>query len=344
MLQAAAPQRRRSTTGSNGLTTKLQVATVERIVGWYFRTAFGRWEGPGVVPFYCDRERVGHFAVDHERLAAGHPNALFRLLVLLAMYQGRRDTLLMAHQRGMSLQTVALLTSRTSLSRRVARSRCRWLHPGADFERGCSVMKAGAVVDCRERPGSSCHVKEASAVLGRMGDMGKLPTSAWRLLGNDSDFTRLLDQVCESATEPSERAQLAVDRISAVWRVGRKLATLYVSVLATPQLAPGLSPWHPHLDGHALVVIDTNVQRLVDGLRRGRPSRTYAARKAWIRSVAARLDLTQFSSSVPSYSPRLVQQAMYWFGSRSNRIAYGDPCAAERCGDCDSQVCPFTPR
>lgn len=295
-----------------------------------------------MAPFYCDQERVGHFAVDHQELAEGHPNALFRLLVLLAMYQGRRDTLLMAHQRRMSRQSVALLTSRRALSRGVARSRCHWLRPGADFEHGCSVAKVGAGVDCRERPGSACHVKETSVVLGRMGDMGKLPTSAWRLLGDGSGFTRLLDQVLASAAEPGQRAQLAAERLSAVWRVGRKLATLYVSILSTPQLAPGLSPWHPLLDGHALVVIDTNVQRLVDALRGAGTSRTYTAREAWIRSIAADIDLTQFSSAVPKYSPRLVQQAMYWFGSRSNRVAYADPCAVQGCGDCDSRVCPFT--
>lgn len=319
-----------------------QVQAVQRVVRWYFRTAFGRWEGPGVLPFYCDAQRVGHFAVDQAQLAAAQPNALFRLLVMLSMYQGRRDSLLMAQQRQMSRQAVALLTSRTVLSRRVARSQCQWLRPAADFERGCTVAKVGFEVDCKERPGRDCHVKEASAVLGRMGDMGKLPTSAWRQLGHGTAFTRLLDDVRAAASESGQRARLAVDRLTAVWRIGRKLATLYVSILSTPQLAPGLSPWHPHLDGHELVVIDSNVQRLVDALRGTASVRTYGAREAWIRSISARIDLTQFASSMPSYSPRIVQQALYWFGSRSNRIAYGDPCTARGCGDCDRTLCPFS--
>ena len=39
-------------------------------------------------------------------------------------------------------------------------------------------------------------------------------------------------------------------------RVGRKLATMFVSALSTPALAPGLTPWFPDIDGNELVVVD----------------------------------------------------------------------------------------
>src|SRR5208283_2884813 len=42
---------------------------------------------PGVLPFYCDPDRVGRFAVDPRALAAGEDNALFKLFVGLSMYQ-----------------------------------------------------------------------------------------------------------------------------------------------------------------------------------------------------------------------------------------------------------------
>ncbi|HPA52559.1 MAG TPA: hypothetical protein PLP50_13255, partial [Thermoanaerobaculia bacterium] len=31
--------------------------SLRSIVVWYFREVYGRFEGPGVLPFYCDPER-----------------------------------------------------------------------------------------------------------------------------------------------------------------------------------------------------------------------------------------------------------------------------------------------
>jgi len=62
---------------------------LERIVGWYLATAFGRWEGPGVRPFYADPAKVGRFAVDLKAVAARDPDALFQVLVTLAGWSRR---------------------------------------------------------------------------------------------------------------------------------------------------------------------------------------------------------------------------------------------------------------
>ena len=54
-------------------------------------------------------------------------------------------------------------------------------------------------------------------------------------------------------------------------------------------------------------------------------------------------DRREFDPSLPSYSPRLVQQALYTFYSKSNRRAQGSDCAVDKPG-CEGGVpglCPF---
>ena len=114
-----------------------------------------------------------------------------------------------------------------------------------------------------------------------------------------------------------------------------------VSALATPELAPGLTPWHPAIDARHLVIVDANVIRVIDVLRPGGP-RAYGARAAWWRRHAAAIDLRRFGHAWPQTSPRLVQQAAYWYRSRSNRDAAGLACVpsiAER--RCALRVCPY---
>ncbi len=154
-----------------------------------------------------------------------------------------------------------------------------------------------------------------------MGDMGKLPTSAWLLLWKSGGVREVLADVCRQEASPTKRAALLVERFARVHRVGRKLATMFVSALSTPALAPGLTPWFPDINGHELVVVDTNVARAVDALRDPGAPKTYDARERWVREQAAHLDLREFRRDVPSYSPRLVQQALYAFCSKSNRVA-----------------------
>ena len=177
----------------------------------------------------------------------------------------------------------------------------------------------------------------------RMGDMGKLPTSAWLRLWKDGGVRELLANVCRQETVPTKRAALLVKRFAEIHRVGRKLATMFVSALSTPALAPGLTPWFPDVDGNALVVVDTNVARAVDALRKPAAPKSYDAREAWVREQAALLDLRSFSPALPRYSPRLLQEAFYAFCSRSNRIERGDLCATRStpCPGCAPRICPF---
>ena len=106
-----------------------------------------------------------------------------------------------------------------------------------------------------------------------------------------------------------------------------------------------LTPWFPNVDGNELVVVDTNVARAVNGLRAPRPGArtTYDAHAQWVRAQAARIDLRVFKPDLPAYSPRLVQEALYTFCSKSNRIARGDACAGRTipCARCAPALCPF---
>jgi hypothetical protein len=321
-------------------------SAVRRILDWYFQDVYGAREGPGTVPFYCDKHRVGWFAVPADELAAGRPEALFGLFVALAMFQARRDVVIMKQQRAMPAQRVAGLVGSSVLEGVIEGHQCPWLATSELFDSNCDVMKSGKMVDCVSFPGARCHVKQATTDLRRTGDMGKLPTSAWLHVWKHGGPGRLLEEVFEATSSPQTRGTLLVERFSRVYRVGRKLATMFVSALSTPALAPGLSPWFPEVDGNELVVVDTNVTHAIDALCGHPGPRSYGAQEKWIRDLAAQVDLRKLSSAgVPDYSPRLVQQALYAFFSKSNRATYRESCAKARrsCRGCLPTLCPVSP-
>ncbi len=144
--------------------------------------------------------------------------------------------------------------------------------------------------------------------------------------------------------KPAESSLIATLR----WYFARRhqeMRTVFVSALSTPALAPGLTPWFPQIDGNELVVVDTNVARAVDALRPPGASKTYDARERWVSEQAAKLDLRTFEPELPAYSPRVVQEALYAFCSKSNRVARGDACAGRSapCAECAPTLCPFAP-
>lgn len=312
---------------------------LEELVAWYAARVYGVLEGPGRVPFYCDPARVGGFAVAPAALAAGTSAAVFQLYVTLAMYQSRRDVDVMEIQRAMPRPAARAMVQPRRLALAVDDARCGHLRTAEGFDAGCSVYRvpSGGASTCADRPRAPCHVKDATAAIGRMGDMGKLPTSAWLHLRDQGDhgFDALLARVTRAHATPAARAAAMVAALAAFYRVGEKLATFIVATLTVPELAPGLTPWHPALDGHGLVIVDANLIRVIDALR-PRGVKTYAARAGWWRRHAARVDLRRHRIDWPATSPRLVQQAAYWFRSRSNRDAAGLACDG-----CRSPVCPY---
>lgn len=319
-------------------------AHLRGIISWYFREVYGRIEGPGRLPFYCDPGRTGHFAVAPHDLASGDDHALFRLFIGMAMYQGRRNVVIMRQQRLMPRPDADSLASLAILGRLTRHSSCAYLASSEAFNSHCNVAKLLDSVDCRHRPSLPCHVKNATRLLNRTGDMGKIPTSAFLNGWNAGGLQRFFGEVLKQEPNPRKRADLLVEFFMKIHRVGRKLSTMFVSALSTPALAPGLTPWYPDVDGNALVVIDTNVARAVDVLRRPRSPRTYDARAAWLREQAVATNLQQFHPDVPIYAPRLIQQALYAFCSRSNRVVHNLSCPRSdlACRDCAPRICPFT--
>jgi len=312
------------------------------ILEWYFTRVFGVHEGPGILPFYCDRSQIGEFAVPAMDLAQGSDEALFRLFVALSMFQGIRDAVVMKRQRSLGAEAVAGVASAAVVGKATTQNDCPALRASPALVSECDVWKQGKSIDCHSFPGRSCHVKIATATFNRMGDMGKLPTSAWLQIWKDRGPTVVLRRALKAEANPRAAARAVVREFANVHRVGVKLASLFVSALSTPSLAPGVAPWFPALDGHELVVVDTNVARAVDLLQGDQGvARTYDARQAWIREQAARIDLRLYHREVPRYSPRLVQQALYSYASNSNRNMRRDPCADVPCSRCVASLCPF---
>lgn len=318
------------------------VDEVAAIVGWYLRHAYGTVEGPGRVPYFADPSRVGAFAVDLAALRARDDAALFRLLILMGLYQSRRDVDIMTSQRTMRVRAATALTSTSRLRVLVSESRCNRLRTASEFDAGCDVHRdiERGTATCSHRPLSPCHVKDATLAIRRMNDMGMLPTSAWLHIG-PSGLRRWFDDACAASSSPTERARLLAARLATIRRIGPKLAAMYVSALSVPELTPGFAPWRPEVDGSRLVVVDANVARVVDHLRRGRGPRTYDRMASWLIAVADRIDLRQLRRGLPASSPRLVQQALYVFRSRSNRVDRADGCASRPCRTCPSRACPF---
>lgn len=323
--------------------TRSSAQALQQVVRWYFQEVYGRWEGPGTLPFYCDRRLVGHFAVAPEELGRGRPEALVQLFITLAMYQARRDVVIMAQQRALPPAAAAALVSPAKLGQAIRSSACEHLATADGFNSGCSVRRVGTRTTCTTHPNAPCHVKEASELLNRMGDMGKLPTSAWLHLVRERSLSEELGAAVVEVADRSMRADVLVERLARVYRVGRKLATMFVSAVAFPPLAPGLTPWFPEVEAAHLVVVDTNVAKALDALAPNALPPSYDARAGWLKEQASRIDLHTFRRDVPRHSPRLVQQALYAFGSRSNRLARADPCRLQDgpCDGCVPLLCPF---
>lgn len=313
------------------------------VIKWYFKNVYGKVERPGILPFYCDPERVGAFAISTEKLSAGHDSATFHLFVMLSMFQARRDVLIMQQQRDLKLKSVKSLIDHSYIKKSVTNHFCTSMVSSEAFDAGCDVSKVGKLVDCFRHPASACHVKDATIIFNCMGDMGKLPTSAYLHIWKDSGISKLFRDVLFKKASPSQRADLLVKKFMKIYRIGRKLATMFVSALSVPTLAVGYTPWFPEVDGNELIIVDTNVASAIMKMRKVGASRTYEASIKWIRALAGLIDLNQFHPNVPSYSPRLVQQALYAFCSKSNRLSRNDPCKAfpNDCSTCSPSLCPF---
>ncbi len=319
------------------------MSQLECIVRWYFQTVYGKEEGGTVSPWYCDFTKAGHMAVDPRRLSR-EPSAdtLFKLFITMTMFQGYRDVVISQRQRSLTVAQAQNLISRPLLARSIAAHPCEDLLDAETFPSRCNVRLTAGRIDCLRHPKQPCPVKQASEQYHRMGDMGKLPISALLYHQQAGLFGKQLKGYI-SIGDQRRRAPLALASIRKVYRVGPKLANMWLSALSTPSLAPGLTPLYPAINGEQLVVIDTNVSQAIQLLTRTTVSTSYQSLTRWLHRHAKPIDLTDFAAELPSYSPRMLQQTLYWFRSRSNRLAIGDPCSREPgdCRRCAPRLCPF---
>lgn len=319
------------------------LSQLERIVEWYFVTIYGKIEGRAVLPWYCDPAKVGYMAVDpHELAQEPSADTLFKLFVTMTMFQGYRDVVIFQRQRAMTVVQAENFTNLNLLAQAIDEHPCQAMFDADTLLNHCDVHLTARRIDCLRYPKLACPVKQASEQYHRMGDMGKLPISALLYHQQTGLFGKQLKGII-GTRDQRRRAPLALASIRKVYRVGPKLANMWLSALSTPSLAPGLSPLFPAINGEQLVVIDTNVSQAIQLLTRSTVRASYQSQATWLHRHAKTIDLTSFATDLPSYSPRMLQQTLYWFRSRSNRQAIGDPCSREpgNCRNCAPRLCPF---
>ncbi len=318
-----------------------QVRTTEAVVGWYLATQHLRSSDVGLLPMFCDPDLVGAFAVNRRDVERGEGGALFRLLVAVTMFQALRDALVLKILRGISAADVAELTSVRTLVRLGETCRCPHAGSPESLLSACDLTKDPATKrgTCASRPRTRCHLKRHTELLNRYGHFGKVPSSAAMVVQEHAggDLGRLHERVCSTAQTPEERARLLSSTLCRIWRVDAKLASMFLSLVAVPDLGLDQPPWMPGVDWTRFVVIDRNVDGFLASIGYAGTA-SYAARSMFVRELARRIDLRRFRAGLRPFNPRLVQQAMFLFMSASNRKAARSDCS--RIGPAQCLGCP----
>jgi hypothetical protein len=320
---------------------KAQTRVVRRIVVWYLRHYYGTAEDLGTAEMFCDTSKVGSFALSLERLIAADGEALFRLWVMMTLFQRRQDAQVLRILRGIAPDDARELGSAGALLALVDSQSCPWIATTNLLHGTCDLGKAPETGSpyCTKNPSMACHLKRHTALLKRYGDFGKAPTSAALVL-RESGANNLNDikaQVFRSEPDPRERAKLMVATLSRAWRVSEKIASMFLSAVANPDL-PGNAPsWTEGMDWTFFVVLDSNADLFLHSIRF--PSgRDYESRRSFVFELARTIDLRQLRSRLRRYNPRLIQQAIYMFMSASNRRQ--SPLDCSRRGSSACARCP----
>lgn len=328
--------------------TQAQVRTTEGVVRWYLRTHYGG-DDPGTPAMFADRERIGGFAVRPARRGA-RDDDLFRMLVAATMFQRRQDVQIMRILRSISPADVSELTSPKRLLDLVDESTCEHLRTTRALHETCDLSKHPLTKRgrCRANPKVDCHLKRHTVLLRRWGHFGKAPTSAALVLreANVGSLQELRDRILRVSKDPLERARLMEAELSKAYRVSSKIAAMFLSALCTPDIGGPRPPWQRGVDWTYFVVIDSNVDLYLAAIGY-RGLRTYDARRDFIRSLAAKIDLSRLRDGLTPFNPRLVQQAIYLFMSVTNRrsivrdCSHLGPIACRACPRKVSEICPL---
>jgi hypothetical protein len=332
--------------GTDVAPTADQVATTRLVTAWYLERYHGTSDDPGVVGMFTDPARVGHFAVAREALEAEAPEALFSLLVATTMFQRRQDLQIMRILRGISAQDASGLANSAELL--AAADAC-----GCDAARSlhlllgqCDLRKdEGGQGACSHSPDTACAPKRHAVLLKRYGHFGKVPTSLALTLRAEgvSSLAELRRRCIADSGTPAEAARALEMALCRSWRVSDKIAAMYLSMLSNPDLWPGDAPWADGLDWRRWVVIDSNVDLFLASIGYTGFG-TYEARRAFLVTVSAGIDLNELKPGLNPNNPRIIQQAAYLFMSVTNRRAFARDCSKEsgactRCAPALSQRC-----
>lgn len=317
------------------------------MVRWYLRSYFRTPNDPGTLPLFASGALAGPFAIDVESFERGDPDTLFRLLVSTVMFQRRRDVVIFQLQRSLAAAAARELTTQATLLR-LAENSCRWSRGTDVLHDTCDLAKApgSSLADCGRYPGKRCHLKRHTLLLKRYGDFGKYPTSAALVIrdAGGGDLAQLRAQVFAERETQADRSARLEELLVRIHRVSRKLANMFLALVSNPDLSPG-APWQEGLDWTRFVVIDSNVDAFLGRIGYDGAS-SYEARSSFVRSLADRIDLSEFDGRLHPFNPRVVQQAMYVFMGRSNRTASGSDCSGagpafcRRCPGSLRKVCP----
>jgi hypothetical protein len=182
-------------------------------------------------------------------------------------------------------------------------------------------------------------MKRHTVLLKRYGHFGKVPTSMALVLREAAarDLPSLRSNVFRRVESPADRAAELEAALCRAWRINQKIASMFLSAVSNPDLSPGLAPWSTGADWTRYVVVDSNVDLFLQSIRYAGGS-SYDARRSFICALARAIDLSSFGDGLHAYNPRMVQQAMYVFMSRSNRIAMSRDCS--RLGAAACRACP----
>jgi len=299
---------------------------------------------------FCDPARVGAFAVEKTAIKRGDAEALFSLFVTTAMFQRLQDRIVMGILRGIDFQSSQELSSMDSLLALSTQSACPHTQSTESLRTCCDLTKdpVSGLGCCSTNPSVDCHLKRHTVLLRRYGHFGKMPTSIALALREQSaaSLPALHDDILRAVSDPHERALALEAALSRAWRVSQKIASMFLSAICNPDIAPdGVAPWQDGIDWPHFVVIDTNVDRFLSAIGY-RGTMTYEARRAFIHALARGLDLSELSPDLQPYNPRIVQQALYLFMSVANRKPLARDCTHRgplACAVCPAVVRQFCP-
>jgi len=306
------------------------IDSVRAIVDWYIRNYWKKAHDGGLFPWLSSRDQLGEMAVSIESVLNGGDQGLFKVLIVLSMFQRLRDTFVTRILRSFSEEAAAELTNPGFLLDLAKSSGCPHSATQESLRNVCDLMKDGAtrLGACSTNPNCPCYLKRHTVLLRRYGHFGKVPTSAALALSEDwgGSLTALKARVFQGHEDPLARAKVLEREICRVWRIDKKVACMFLSAVSAPDLGLETPPWQVGIDWTWFLPIDVNIDRFLHNVGWSGPW-TYEARRKAIHSLSEKVRLGLIKSGLKDYNPRLVLQAINRFMSKSNRREAPSDCS-----------------